>query len=103
MSSSKYKPTTKSQLIAAMAEEGEVPKRVAAAMFEKLTGVIHQDLKKAGKAVVPGVAVLTVKRTPAKPAREGRNPATGEPLRIAAKPAGKTVRARVPKTLKESV
>ena len=58
-----------------------------------------------GVASVPirGLGKVKLRKTPAKKARMGRNPATGEPVQIGAKPAGKRVSVTVQKAFKESV
>jgi DNA-binding protein HU-beta len=53
--------------------------------------------------MVPGLGKLIVRKTPARPARKGRNPATGEEIMISAKPAGKKLVFRVAKAAKVAV
>ena len=100
------KSYTKSQLIAHLAEAasahgfGEVSKKQAAALVEELTSVMI-NFAPAG-AALPGVGKLLLKKTPRRPARMGRNPATGEEIKIAAKPAGKKLVFRISKAAKVS-
>ena len=56
-----------------------------------------------GQFVVPGLLKLKVVRKPATKARPGKNPFTGEPMTIQAKPARNVVRALPLKALKEMV
>ena len=100
------KSYTKSQLIAHLAEAasahgfGEVSKKQAAAVVEELTSLMI-NFAPAG-AALPGVGKLLLKKTPRRPARMGRNPATGEEIKIAAKPAGKKLVFRISKAAKVS-
>jgi nucleoid DNA-binding protein len=59
--------------------------------------------KGAGIVTVPGLLKIKRAETPAKPARQGRNPQTGETIQIPAKPKSTTVRARALKALKDMV
>ena len=65
-------------------------KRALAALDE----VVLSELGHAEKVRIGGLVQLTVRVRPAQKARKGRNPATGEEITIAAKPAGVDVRAR---------
>ena len=100
------KSYTKSQLVAHIAEAtsahgfGEVSKKQAAAMLEELGSLII-NFAPAG-AALPGIGKLLLKKTPRRPARMGRNPATGEEIKIAAKPAGKKLVFRISKAAKVS-
>ena len=55
------------------------------------------DMKRSGEFVLPGITKLVVQK---RKAREGRNPATGEPIKI---PAKTVVKARIAKQLKDAV
>ena len=55
------------------------------------------DMKRTGEFVIPGMVKLVLKKTNA---RTGRNPATGQPIPIAAKTV---VKARIVKQLKDAV
>jgi DNA-binding protein HU-beta len=97
---------TKTQLIAHLAEAvtnagfGEVSKRQAAAFLDELIAVMIKYAPVG--ANLPGLGKLTLKRTPRRPARPGRNPATGEAITIPAKPAGKKLAFRISKVGKEA-
>jgi nucleoid DNA-binding protein len=56
-----------------------------------------------GKFVLPGLMKITVVKKPAKPARKGLNPFTGEEIMLKAKPAYKAVKIKALKKLKEMV
>ena len=77
------KPMSKSQIVAAMAEKCEMKKKQAAGFFEALAALAAKECKGgAGKFVIPGIG-RCVKRHRA--ARMGRNPQTGEAIKIKAK------------------
>ena len=65
-------------------------KRVLGAFEE----VVLEELGNAQKVRIGGIVQLTVRVKPAQKARKGRNPATGEEITIAKKPAGVDLRAR---------
>ena len=74
--------------------------------IEILTGFvadIGRVLKKGSKIRIPNLGVLQVRIRPARPARKGRNPATGEEIRIKASKASKKVAFRVAKGLSEAI
>jgi nucleoid DNA-binding protein len=73
-----------------------------ATVFDTLGEIIEVHLKKDGpeKFVLPGLLKIVVKKVPAKPAREGRNPFTGETMTFKAKPASKKVKVIALRQLK---
>jgi DNA-binding protein HU-beta len=77
---------TKSQLVRTLAEQVEVTNKQAAAFLETLADLALTQAKKAGVFVVPGLGRL--KKVQRK-ARMGRNPQTGEPIKIKAKTTAK--------------
>lgn len=96
---------TKSQLMASIAEATGLPKRQVAGVVESLSEHIIRHLKPkgAGKFTLPGMAKFTVVAKPARKARKGVNPFTGEEIMIKAKPASRGVRIRPLKALKDQV
>ena len=103
--SSKKKPLSKADVLNAVTDavgDGLSRKHVKQ-VVEALTAVGHKELKKNGAFVLPGFAKFVVVKKPARPAREGINPFTKETQMFAAKPAGKGVRARALKTVKDAV
>lgn len=88
------KPLTKSELYTAIADNVELNRKQVAAVFDALSEVIALHLKKdsPGKFVLPGLLKVVVKKVPAKPAHEGKNPFTGETMIFKAKPASKKVK-----------
>jgi DNA-binding protein HU-beta len=91
------KPMTKSQIVGYFAKKFEVSKKAAAAMIEEVAALAIAETKKSGTFVLPGVGKLVkVNRK----ARMGRNPATGEAIKI---PAKTVVKMRVAKACKEAI
>ena len=87
-------PLTQSQMIAAVADRAEMSKADAKRVLEALDEIVLQELGNAQKVRLGGLVQLTVRVKPATKKRAGRNPATGEAITIAAKPASVDVRAR---------
>lgn len=87
-------PLTQSQLIAAVADRAEMSKSDARRALEALDQIVLDELGNAQKVRIGGLVQLTVRVKPAQKKRKGRNPATGEEIDIAAKPASVDVRAR---------
>ena len=87
-------PLTQSQMIAAVADRADMSKADAKRVLEALDEIVLQELGNAQKVRLGGLVQLTVRVKPATKRRAGRNPATGEAITIAAKPASVDVRAR---------
>jgi len=96
---------TKSQLMASIADQTKLSKRQVAGVVETLGEHIVRHLKPKGigKFTFPGVAKFTTVNKPARKARKGVNPFTGEEIMIKAKPASRGVRVRPLKALKDQV
>jgi DNA-binding protein HU-beta len=77
-----------------------IPKKQAIEMFTGFVADIGRVLKKGSKIRIPNLGVLQVR---IRPARKGRNPATGEEIRIKASKASKKVAFRVAKGLREAI
>jgi len=84
-------------LAAELAESHEVPKKQAEAMLSDMVGLITKHLKKGNRLRLVGLGILQVRH---RAARMGRNPATGEAIKIK---ASKKVAFRAAKDLKEAV
>ncbi|HLN30044.1 MAG TPA: HU family DNA-binding protein [Gemmataceae bacterium] len=99
------RPAPKSAMYQTLAEATGLSRKQIAAVFDELSKFIRRDLGKKGPGVVGLPGLLKIKRVhkSATPARQGRNPATGEPMMIKAKPARTVVRAYPLKSLKEMV
>ena len=80
-----------------------VPNKQAIDMLAGFVADIGRALKKGSKIRIPNLGILQVRIRPARPARKGRNPATGEEIRIKASKASKKVAFRVAKALKEAI
>ena len=85
---------TQTQLTAAVAERAELSRADAKRALEALEEVVLAEVGDAQKVRLGGLVQLTVRVKPATKKRQGRNPATGETITIAAKPASVDVRAR---------
>jgi nucleoid DNA-binding protein len=99
------KPANRTVVYSTLAETTGLGKKEVAAVFSALSAMIGKELGKKGPGqfVVPGLLKLKVVRKPATKARPGKNPFTGEPMTIQAKPARNVVRALPMKALKEMV
>jgi DNA-binding protein HU-beta len=85
---------TQTQLIAAVAEKADISKPDAKKALTALEEVLLAEIGNAEKVKIGGLVQMTVRVKPATKARKGRNPATGEEITIAAKPASVTLAAR---------
>ena len=97
---------TKQQIITDIADETGLSKKEVAAVFAALGTKIVQHMKPRGSGdfTIPdtGIKVRRVVKPKTK-ARMGRNPFTGEEIKIPAKPARKVIRLSALKALKESL
>ena len=87
----------KTELIAAVAEKAEISKKDAEKAVKAFTDVVSEELVNGGKIQLVGFGTFKVSE---RPAREGRNPRTGETMTIA---ATKTPKFKVGKALKDMV
>ena len=95
---------TKLQILQAIAEETNLSRKQVADVFGALGTLVkrHVQRRGSGEFSIPetGVKIRRVKK-PARKSRMGRNPATGETIKIAAKPATTVVKVTALKALKE--
>ena len=84
----------KTELVAAIAEKAEISKKDAEAALKAFTETVEQELVKGEKIQLVGFGTFE------RPAREGRNPRTGESMKIA---AAKTPKFKAGKALKDAV
>ncbi|MCB1865089.1 MAG: HU family DNA-binding protein [Chromatiales bacterium] len=95
---------TRTQILQAIADETGLNRKQVGAVFESLSGLVERNLRPrgSGELTIPfnGMKVRRVRR-PAQKARMGRNPATGEAVKIAAKPARTVVKVTALKMLKD--
>ncbi len=91
------KRMTQSQLVKELAGACGVNNKIARQFLDCYAEVAVRETKKNGMFVIPGIGRLVrVERK----ARTGRNPATGEPIKI---PAKKVVKFRVAKAAKDAI
>jgi DNA-binding protein HU-beta len=91
------KPITARDLAARLAADHEMSKRQGMAMLDDLVALITKHLKKGERIRIAGLGILQVRK---RAARMGRNPATGEAIKIK---ASKKVAFRAAKELKAAV
>ena len=97
MATSPQTTVTLKHLAAKLAEQHDLAKSTANAVLSDLVSLIGRHLKKGDKVRIPALGILSVRK---RAARMGRNPATGEPIKIK---ASKKVGFRPAKELKESI
>lgn len=76
----------KTELIAAMADQVGLPKKDVEKVLKAFTDVVSEELKNDGKVQLVGFGTFEVSK---RAAREGRNPQSGEVMKIAASKAPK--------------
>jgi len=91
------KPMTKTQLIAALAEEMGVDKKAAGTALDAVAAIVTREVASGGAITLPGLGKMACR---ARPERQVRNPATGETM---TKGADKQVKFTIAKALKDSV
>lgn len=91
------KPMTKTQLVAALADEMGSDKKSASAALDAVIAVITREVSGGGAVTLPGVGKIYCRE---RPERMVRNPATGEQIH---KDADKVVKMTIAKALKDSV
>jgi nucleoid DNA-binding protein len=105
MADTKMKAATKTAMFTDLATATGLSRKQVGSFFDAFTNLIKDQLGKKGPGVVtlPGLLKIKKVKKPATKARQGRNPKTGEPMMIAAKPARTVVKALALKGLKEMV
>lgn len=98
-------PMSKSSMIKTITDCTGVNKKEVVSVIECITQIIEKHVKSGGPGifVLPGLLKVSVVKKPARPARKGVNPFTGEEIMIKAKPAYKAVKIKALKKLKEMV
>jgi len=89
------KPKTKSQIIAALAEENDLSKVQVRDFLDSLAAMAYKEAKVG--FTIPGLGKLVVVN---RKARMGRNPATGESIKI---PAKRVLKFRIAKAAKDAI
>ncbi len=88
---------TKTQMVASLAEATNMSKKEVVTFLEGMTELVYKEVKKNGECIVPGFGKLVKAK---RKAREGRNPATGETIKI---PAKTVVKFRLAKAAKDAI
>ena len=88
---------TQTQIIAALAEKTNVAKKEAKEFLSAVADLAHKETKKNGEFTLPGLGKLVEQK---RKARTGRNPATGEAIKI---PAKTVLKFRIAKAAKDAV
>ena len=98
-------PMSKSGMIKTITDVTCISKKDVVAVLDCFNQVIEKHVKSGGpgKFVLPGMLKISVVKKPARPARKGVNPFTGEEIMIKARPAYKAVKIKALKKLKEMV
>ena len=86
---------TKSQIADHIAKQADIKKKLAVQILEDIAALAYKEAKNA--FIIPGLGKLVLVQ---RKARMGRNPATGEAIKI---PAKKVVKFRVAKAAKDSI
>ena|SRR5262249_21285717 len=98
LTNSPPQPTvTVKHLAATLADDHQLPKKQAEAILVDMVSLVVNHLKKGSRVRIGGLGIMQVKK---RPARMGRNPATGEAIKIK---ASKKVAFRPAKELREAV
>ena len=88
---------TQAQIVTDLAAKCDLNKRVAKDFLDNLAALAVKEVKKSGVFIVPGIGRLV--KTNRK-ARMGRNPATGQAIKI---PAKRVVKFRIAKACKDAI
>ncbi|MEE4346654.1 MAG: HU family DNA-binding protein [Paracoccaceae bacterium] len=91
------KPMTKTQLVAALADEMGADKKTAGNALDAVVAIITREVGGGGAVTLPGIGKIYCRE---RPSRMVRNPATGEQM---PKDADKVVKMTIAKALKDSV
>ncbi|HEY0545541.1 MAG TPA: HU family DNA-binding protein [Pyrinomonadaceae bacterium] len=91
------KRMSQSDIVNHFAEKFEMKRADAKEFFNELAALAGKEVKKNGEFLLPGFGKLALAK---RKAREGRNPATGETIKI---PAKTTLKFRLGKAMKDSV
>ncbi len=95
MAKAAKKAMTKSQILSTLAEKTDLTKKQVQAVLEAMVALAYKEAKNG--FTIPGLGKLVLQR---RKARWGRNPQTGEKIRI---PAKKVLKFRVAKAAKDAI
>ena len=88
---------TKAELVDTLADKTDLSKKDVANLVDTMSDVVLKEVKKNGECVVPGLGKMVKTK---RKARKGRNPATGEEIKIPAKTVPKF---KVSKAAKDAI
>jgi DNA-binding protein HU-beta len=91
------KVMTKAATVSHLATKTGLSKKQVSAFMDEVQALAVKEAKRSGAFVIPGVGKVVLSN---RKARMGRNPQTGEPIKIAAK---RVVRIRAVKVLKDAI
>lgn len=97
MPTPKSKPMTKAQIVAWLAEKNGMNKKDVSAFIDTYNELVYAETKKNKKFTLPGIGILKIAK---RKARKGRNPATGEEIKI---PARTILKITIVKAAKDAV
>ena len=96
-SAPKVETVTLKHLAETLSDTHELPKKQVVSMLEDMVSTVTKHLKRGARIRIGGLGILQVRK---RPARMGRNPATGEAIKIK---ASKKIAFRAAKDLKEAI
>lgn len=91
------KVMTKSAVVSHLADKASLTKKQVASLIDDVHTLAVKEAKKNGAFVLPGIGKVVLSN---RKARMGRNPQTGEPIKI---PARRVVKIRAAKALKDAI
>ncbi len=91
------KVMTKSAVVSHLADKGSLTKKQVSGLIDEVHMLTVKEAKKNGAFVLPGIGKVVLSN---RKARMGRNPQTGEPIKI---PARRVVKIRAAKVLKDAI
>ena len=99
------KPPTKAQIVGHIADKTGMTRKDVGAVFDELNALIKRNMGRRGPGefTMPGLVKFRVVKKPARKARKGINPFTGEEMTFKAKPAHKAVKVTALKGLKDMI
>merc|ERR1712020_262139 len=101
MGKAAVKSMSKSAIADALAEKTELKRRDCIGMLQTLASIAEREVKKTGKFIIPGVAMLKTRRKPA--TKAGKREIFGKMQVVKAKPARTIVKAFPAAALKQAV
>jgi DNA-binding protein HU-beta len=97
MAKAAAKAMTKKEIVDHLAAKLDVQKKVAEQFLAEYTDLVYKQTKKVSEFTLPGLGKFVTGKTKA---RMGRNPSTGDTIKI---PAKKVLKFRVAKAAKDTV